>query len=102
MVGVNVGRPYLFIIMPIYEYKCNLCGYEFSQYQGIKEEPLQRCPKCGGKVERIISGSVGLIFKGSGFYETDYKRKKEKPEKKQEPASLSQKNTKNNSQNSKS
>ncbi len=77
--------------MPIYEYKCTLCRYEFSQFQGIKEPPLKMCPKCGGLVERLISGGVGLIFKGTGFYQTDYKNKKpstdSQPKSKEKPSS---------------
>ena len=59
--------------MPTYEYACLKCGYEFEQYQSIKDEPLKRCPKCKGKVVKKISSGAGLIFKGSGFYITDYR-----------------------------
>ena len=58
--------------MPTYEYKCQDCGYKFERFQGIKDEPLEKCPKCNGKVQRLISGGAGIIFKGSGFYATDY------------------------------
>ena len=58
--------------MPTYEYKCQDCGYRFESFQGIKDEPLEKCPKCNGKVQRLISGGAGVIFKGSGFYATDY------------------------------
>ncbi|MEN9979490.1 MAG: zinc ribbon domain-containing protein [candidate division WOR-3 bacterium] len=63
--------------MPTYEYHCKRCGHRFSQFQRITEPPVKKCPKCGknGKVERLISGGSGLIFKGSGFYITDYARK---------------------------
>ena len=63
--------------MPTYEYKCQKCGHEFSEFQRIVDPPIKDCPKCSKKscVEQIISGGSGLIFKGSGFYETDYKRK---------------------------
>jgi len=60
--------------MPTYDYQCEKCG-TFEFFQRIKEEPLKKCPKCHGKVKRLISPGVGLIFKGSGFYITDYKRK---------------------------
>ncbi len=66
--------------MPTYEYKCTKCGKRFEQLQRITEAPLKKCPKCGGKPERQMSGGVGVIFKGSGFYETDYKRKNVKSE----------------------
>jgi len=59
--------------MPTYEYKCNKCGHEFEAFQSIKDEPIKVCPVCNSKVRRVINGGVGLIFKGSGFYVTDYK-----------------------------
>ena len=62
--------------MPTYEYHCKDCWFEFEEFQSIASEPLQICPKCKGRVERKISGGTGLIFKGSGFYITDYKNKK--------------------------
>ncbi len=65
--------------MPTYEYVCKDCGYEFEAFQNITAEPLKECPTCGGKVQRKISGGSGLIFKGSGFYETDYKKTSSKP-----------------------
>jgi putative FmdB family regulatory protein len=63
--------------MPTYEYQCQKCGHCFSEFQRIVDPPIKDCPKCKKKdcVEQIISGGSGLIFKGSGFYETDYKRK---------------------------
>jgi putative FmdB family regulatory protein len=62
--------------MPTYEYYCTECKFEFEEFQSIASEPLQKCPKCNGEVQRKISGGTGLIFKGSGFYITDYKNKK--------------------------
>lgn len=59
--------------MPIYEYACNDCGYEFERMQSFNDEPLCECPRCTGRVRRLIS-SVGVIFKGSGWYITDSKR----------------------------
>jgi len=67
--------------MPTYEYKCDKCGHQFEQVQSISAQPLEVCPKevCAqlrwgkGKVKRAISGGAGLIFKGSGFYITDYR-----------------------------
>ncbi len=63
--------------MPTYEYQCKKCGHRFSEFQRIVDPPIKDCPKCTKKgcVEQIISGGSGLIFKGSGFYITDYKRK---------------------------
>lgn len=60
--------------MPTYEYECPECKYTFEEFQKITDGPLIECPKCGGKIRRLISGGAGLIFKGSGFYVTDYKR----------------------------
>ena len=62
--------------MPTYEYYCTSCGFEFEEFQSIASEPLSICPKCNKEVKRKISGGTGLIFKGSGFYITDYKNKK--------------------------
>lgn len=60
--------------MPFYEYVCDNCGHEFEQLQSIKDEPLKKCPKCGkNKLSRLIGTGGGIIFKGSGFYKTDYK-----------------------------
>ncbi len=61
--------------MPTYDYRCNDCGKEFEHFQSMKEEPLQEC-LCGkkGKVTRLISSGGGIIFKGTGFYVTDYKK----------------------------
>jgi putative FmdB family regulatory protein len=60
--------------MPTYDYDCADCGHSFEQFQSIAAAPLEVCPKCGGKVQRRIHGGAGLIFKGSGFYLTDYKK----------------------------
>jgi putative FmdB family regulatory protein len=59
--------------MPIYEYVCKDCGYEFERMQPFSAEPLKKCPLCAGSVRRVIS-PVGVIFKGSGWYITDSKR----------------------------
>jgi len=61
--------------MPTYEYKCLKCKKHFDVLQRMSEKPLTRCIHCKGKVERLISAGAGLIFKGSGFYQTDYKNK---------------------------
>src|SRR3954468_133124 len=62
--------------MPTYEYKCDACGHEFERFQPITSEPIKRCPQCGkAKVRRLISAGAGMIFKGSGFYITDYRDK---------------------------
>jgi putative FmdB family regulatory protein len=60
--------------MPTYEYKCTACGHAFEQFQSITAAPVKRCPDCGkSKVKRLVSSGAGLIFKGSGFYITDYR-----------------------------
>jgi putative FmdB family regulatory protein len=60
--------------MPTYEYVCESCGQECEFFQRISEEPKTICEKCGGRLARLVSAGSGLIFKGSGFYITDYKR----------------------------
>lgn len=59
--------------MPTYEYECGKCGHKFEEFQSITAEPLKKCPKCNGKIRRLIGAGAGLIFKGSGFYATDYR-----------------------------
>ena len=60
--------------MPTYHYQCKACTHEFEEFQSMSEDPLVKCPKCGKKkLVRLISGA-GLVFKGSGFYLTDYKK----------------------------
>lgn len=61
--------------MPTYEYECLSCGYVFEKSQNISDMPLETCPQCAQKVKRLISTGGGLIFKGSGFYATDYHKK---------------------------
>jgi len=59
--------------MPTYEYECTQCTHEFEQFQSITADPLKECPKCEGEVKRLISLGGGVLFKGSGFYQTDYR-----------------------------
>lgn len=60
--------------MPTYEYHCDACGHDFENFQSMSSAPLRKCPKCGkNKVKRLIGTGAGLIFKGSGFYITDYR-----------------------------
>ncbi|HTL70246.1 MAG TPA: FmdB family zinc ribbon protein [Candidatus Eisenbacteria bacterium] len=88
--------------MPTYDYRCLKCKKTFEQMQKMSDPPLKKCVRCGGKVERLIGAGAGLIFKGSGFYITDYKKpsaskdskdvtpakaKKESPAKKKDDAS---------------
>ena len=66
--------------MPTYEYACKTCGKEFEVFQSIKADALTTCD-CGrgGQLQRKIGRGAGIIFKGTGFYETDYKRKNDAP-----------------------
>ncbi|MBM4142002.1 MAG: zinc ribbon domain-containing protein [Lentisphaerae bacterium] len=73
--------------MPTYEYECDRCGHRFERFQKISDTPLQRCPVCRGKIRRMFGPGAGILFKGSGFYATDYRsgsykeaQKKEKGE----------------------
>ena len=60
--------------MPTYEYECDACGHKFEQFQSIKAAPIKKCPECAkSKVRRLIGTGAGLLFKGSGFYITDYR-----------------------------
>ena len=60
--------------MPTYEYECQKCGHRFELFQSIKDAPRKKCPKCRGRVKRLLGTGAGVIFKGSGFYETDYRK----------------------------
>ena len=60
--------------MPTYEYKCTACDHRLEAFQSMKDKPLRKCPKCGkNALERLISGGGAVLFKGSGFYQTDYR-----------------------------
>jgi putative FmdB family regulatory protein len=60
--------------MPTYDYQCDACGHKFEQFQSITAKPLKKCPECGkSKLKRLFGTGAGVIFKGSGFYETDYR-----------------------------
>jgi putative FmdB family regulatory protein len=61
--------------MPTYEYECGACGHRLEKFQSMTDRPIRKCPSCGRqKLQRLIGSGAGIIFKGSGFYETDYKR----------------------------
>ena len=73
--------------MPTYEYACSACGHRFEEFQSIKAKPIVKCPKCGlRRVKRLISAGAGFIFKGSGFYTTDYRSEKYKADAKSDSA----------------
>jgi putative FmdB family regulatory protein len=60
--------------MPTYQYICDSCKHQFERFQSIKARPIRKCPKCGRRsVQRLIGAGAGIIFKGSGFYQTDYR-----------------------------
>ena len=59
--------------MPTYEYRCTSCQHDFEKFQRMSDEPVAECPECGAPAERRLSGGAGLLFKGSGFYITDYR-----------------------------
>src|SRR5262249_26864602 len=60
--------------MPTYEYKCDACEHNFDEFQSITAEPLKKCPKCGKKkLRRVFGAGAAVLFRGSGFYETDYR-----------------------------
>ena len=83
--------------MPTYMYKCTDCGHRFEEVQGFYDDPVDTCPQCSGRAQRVI-GNVGVTFKGSGFYRTD-SRKASEPKKK---SSSSESTTKSSDSASKS
>jgi putative FmdB family regulatory protein len=70
--------------MPTYQYRCNNCGHEFEEFQSMTEDPIKVCPECQGKTRRLITGGAGLLFKGSGFYQTDYRSAKYKADRRKD------------------
>ncbi|MFA4984234.1 MAG: FmdB family zinc ribbon protein [Candidatus Omnitrophota bacterium] len=75
--------------MPTYEYECRSCGYKFEAFQKMTDKPLAECPKCKKVLRRLIGSGMGIIFKGSGFYATDYRKGKPESDssKKKDPSS---------------
>lgn len=65
--------------MPTYDYKCTHCGYHFEAFQNITAKPIEKCPKCKKGLKRLIGSGAGIIFKGKGFYATDYPKKSKNP-----------------------
>ncbi len=66
--------------MPTYEYRCKSCGHEFEELQPMTADPLTVCPKCAEpSLRRVLGSGVGMIFKGSGFYQTDYRKSNSSP-----------------------
>ena len=87
--------------MPTYEYECKKCGAVFEEFQNITAEPLKKCPQagCRGTVKRLIGAGGGLLFKGSGFYITDYRSDSYKKAEKaaESPSTPASKETSDNS-----
>lgn len=73
--------------MPTYDYQCSKCGDVFEAFQRMTDAPLEACPQCGGPVKRLIGPGAGFIFRGSGFYITDYRSKDYKAKAKAESGS---------------
>jgi putative FmdB family regulatory protein len=70
--------------MPTYDYRCRKCGHQFELFHGIKDDTPKRCPKCRGRSQRVPAGGAGVLFKGTGFYVTDYRSKAYKEKARQE------------------
>jgi putative FmdB family regulatory protein len=70
--------------MPTYQYRCHDCGYEFEEFQSMTEDAISVCPECKGHTRRLITGGAGLLFKGSGFYITDYRSSQYKADKRKD------------------
>ncbi|MBL7092313.1 MAG: zinc ribbon domain-containing protein [Candidatus Omnitrophica bacterium] len=70
--------------MPTYEYQCRKCAHRFEVFQQMTQAPLKTCPECQGPLQRLIGKGAGFIFKGSGFYTTDYRSKEYKDRQRQE------------------
>jgi len=80
--------------MPTYEYACKECEHQFEQFQSITARPIRKCPECGKmKLQRLIGAGAGIIFKGSGFYQTDYRSESYKQGEKSETKSSTDKDT---------
>ena len=98
--------------MPTYDYECDACGYEMELFQGIKDPVKKKCPECGkNKLRRLFGTGAAIVFKGSGFYQTDYrsdsykkgeKAAKDAKSKKSESKSSDKSSSKSDSKSSKS
>ena len=94
--------------MPTYDYVCDACHHEFEEYQSITADPLRKCPKCGkNKLRRLIGTGAAIMFKGSGFYQTDYrsdsyKKAAEADKSSSEPAKAASESKSNESKSSES
>jgi putative FmdB family regulatory protein len=75
--------------MPTYSYECTICDHKFDEFQKMTDEPLTECPKCNGEIIRLIGAGMGILFKGTGFYTTDYRSKEYKDKEKMDTSSIS-------------
>ncbi|MCS7046246.1 MAG: zinc ribbon domain-containing protein [Gemmataceae bacterium] len=76
--------------MPTYDYRCDGCDHAFEEFQSITDAPLKKCPKCGkAKLRRLIGTGAAILFKGSGFYQTDYRSESYKNAAKADEAKMS-------------
>ena len=83
--------------MPTYDYSCKNCGHALELFQGIKEKSKRKCPKCGKlALQRLIGAGGGVLFKGSGFYQTDYRSKAYKQAAEEQKTKKKVKGVKNN------
>lgn len=73
--------------MPTYEYKCTSCEKIFEYFQKMSDSPIEKCEECSGNLKKLISGGTGPIFKGTGFYQTDYKNNGKKGKQEAKPES---------------
>ena len=88
--------------MPTYEYICENCGCEFERFQSITAGPLRKCPECGkSTLKRLVGTGSGVIFKGSGFYQTDYRSESYKEGEKSEKTKTEKKKTETKTKDSK-
>ncbi len=88
--------------MPTYEYECLKCGHTFEMFQSITAPPCEKCPKCEGKLRRLIGMGAAVIFKGTGFYATDYRSEEYKKKAKEEKGSGEKKEKKDKKESSSS
>lgn len=65
--------------MPTYTYQCKDCKHRYDVMQSMKEDPHTTCPECSGSIARLIGAGAGILFKGSGFYVTDYRKQNDRP-----------------------
>ncbi len=65
--------------MPTYDYECQSCGHVFEKFHSMTSRPRVKCPRCGGRAKKLLGTGANIVFKGSGFYETDYRRKTAAP-----------------------